>query len=55
MKFTFEKYEFGDRGRIFLGYHTVQANSNEEAREIAQAKVGEGITLAQIFVFQDPQ
>lgn len=53
MKYTFEKYEFGDRGRIFLGYYTVQANSNEEAKEIAQAKVGNDIFLAQIFIPQD--
>lgn len=53
-KYCFEKYEFGNRGRIFLGYETVFANSSEEAREVAQQKAGDA-TLAQIFVFQDPQ
>lgn len=53
MKYCFEKYEFGERGRIFLGYQQVNANSNEEALAIAQQKVGEGITLAQIYITQD--
>lgn len=55
MKYVFEKYEFGDRGRIFLGYHTVHAEDIDAARSLAQSKVGEDITLAQIFVYQDPQ
>lgn len=53
MKYCFEKYEFGHRGRIFLGYITVSASSNEEARNIAQEKAGSNITLAQIFIHQD--
>lgn len=53
-KYCFEKYEFSNRGRIFLGYETVFANSTEEAREIAQQKVGD-LTLAQIFVYQESQ
>ena len=52
MNYVFEKYEIGDKGRIFLGYITVKANSNEEAAEIAQAKVSDGVTLAQIWVPQ---
>jgi len=55
MKYVFEKYEFGKRGRIFHGYETVYANSVEEAKQLAQDKAGEGVTLAQIFVYQDPQ
>lgn len=55
MKYCFEKYEFCDRGKIFLGFQQVEANSIEEAREIAQQKAGEGITLAQIFIYQDSQ
>lgn len=55
MKYTFEKYEFNERGRIFVGYHTVNASSNEEAWELAQSKVGEHITLMPIYVPQDPQ
>ena len=55
MKYCFEKYEFGNRGRIFLGFEQVNAESVEEAREIAQQKAGESITLAQIFIHQDSQ
>jgi len=55
MKYVFEKYEFGNRGRIFLGYETAFASSSEEAREKAQEKVGKDVTLAQIFVPQDTQ
>lgn len=52
MKYVFEKYDIGDRGRIFLGYITVHAANDAEARDIAQTKVGADITLAQIFVPQ---
>ena len=55
MKYVFEKYEFNNRGRIFLGFQQVEANSIEEAREIAQQKAGDNITLAQIFVPQESQ
>jgi len=53
MKYCFEKYEFTERGRIFLGYEQTQASSSQEAREKIQEKVGENITLTQIFVNQD--
>jgi len=52
MKYTFEKYEFNNRGRIFLGYINVDASSNEEAKNFAQLKVGEEITLVPIFTPQ---
>lgn len=52
-KYVFEKYEYGVRGRIFMGYVTVLAESVENARETAQTKVGESITLAQIYVPQN--
>lgn len=55
MKFTFEKYEFGDRGRIFLGYKTVNASSNEEAHELARQGLDDNIKLSQIFVYQESQ
>lgn len=55
MKYTFEKYEFNERGRIFTGYHSVNATSKEEALELAQSKVGEITTLVPIYVPQDPQ
>lgn len=55
MKYTFEKYEFNEKGRIFTGYYTVNASNNEEARELAQSKVGGHITLAPIYVPQDPK
>lgn len=55
MKYCFEKYEFGKRGRVFLGYESVTANSNEEARDIAQQKVGDDVVLAQIFIYQESQ
>jgi hypothetical protein len=55
MKYTFEKYEFNERGRNFIGYYTVNASSNEEAQKLAQSKVGEHITLIPIYVPQDPQ
>lgn len=55
MKYCFEKYEFGDRGRIFKGYQQVEAGSVEEARQLAQEKAGDSITLAQIFVYQESQ
>lgn len=53
MKYVFEKYEFNNRGRIFLGYETTIADSNEEARFIVQEKVGESIKLEQIYTPQD--
>jgi len=55
MKYVFEKYEFGSRGRIFHGFETVIADTAEEAREIAQEKVGDNITLAHIYVPQESQ
>jgi len=55
MKYCFEKYEFGDRGRIFLGFEQVNAGSSEDARQIVQDKVGDNIHLAQIFVYQEQQ
>ena len=53
MKYTFEKYEFSEKGRVFLGYNTVNAETSEEAKELAQQKLGEDIFLAQIFVPQN--
>jgi len=53
MKYCFEKYEFGNRGRVFHGFETVIADSVEEAREIAQTKVGDDVFLAQIYIPQN--
>jgi len=55
MKYCFEKYEFSNRGRMFLGYESVNASSLEEARSIAQQKAGDNIFLAQIFIYQESQ
>lgn len=52
MKYVFEKYEFGDRGRIFIGYASAEASSSEEAKIKIQEKVGNEIVLAQIWVPQ---
>lgn len=53
MKYVFEKYEIGERGRIFLGYISVNAGDVDEAKDIAQAKAGNNITLAQIYFAQE--
>lgn len=53
MKYVFEKYEFGERGRIFLGFETVFSDSTENALLSVQERVGEDITLAQIWVPQE--
>lgn len=53
MKFTFEMYEFGDRGRVFLGYKNVTASSNEEAFELASSKLPENVKLEQIYIPQE--
>ena len=50
MKYCFEKYEFNNRGRIFLGYEQIHANSSLEARELLQEKVGPNIVLSEIFL-----
>lgn len=55
MKYVFEKYEFSNRGRVFLGYETVNATSTDEARDKAQNKLGDSISLFQIYVPQESQ
>lgn len=52
-KYVFEKYEFNERGRIFLGYITVKGEDASDALKTAQDKVGESIRLHQIFVPQN--
>lgn len=49
-KYVFEMYEFGNRGRIFLGYKTVEAFDNYEATELAQQGLADNVTLAQIYI-----
>jgi len=53
MKYTFELYEFNNRGRIFQGYKNVNASSNEEALEIASTNLPENVKLVQIWVPQE--
>lgn len=53
MKYVFELYEFGKRGRIFLGYKSVVASSSEEAREMIKSKIDENVVLAQIYIPQE--
>jgi len=53
MKFTFEMYEFGNRGRVFLGYKNVTAASNEEAFVVASTNLPENVKLEQIYVPQE--
>lgn len=50
MKYVFEKYEFGKRGRVFLGYESVEAQDPYEAKDVLQIKVGEDVVLAQIYI-----
>lgn len=52
-KYVFEKYEFSENGRIFLGYITVTGEDNIDAQNTAQEKVGEHIRLQQIYVPQN--
>jgi len=53
MKYCFEKYEFSNQGKTFLGYLPVDASSNEEAKQIAQDKVGDSVVLTQIYIPQE--
>ena len=55
MKYTFEMYEFGERGRIFLGYKNLNASSNEEALEIASLNLPANVKLVPIWVTQEKQ
>jgi len=49
-KYCFELYEFGDRGRIFLGYRTVQATSSEDALSAVQEKLDDNIRVCPIYL-----
>jgi len=53
MKYLFEMYEFGKKGQIFLGYKSIVASNNEEAKTIAEANLPEGVMLAQIYISQE--
>jgi len=55
MKYTYEMYEYGSRGRVFLGYKNVNASSNEEALETASINLPANVKLAQIWVAQEKQ
>lgn len=52
MKFLFELYDMGKRGRIFLGYKTVHAESSEDAEAMLREKVDESITLCPLYCEQ---
>ena len=49
-KYVFEMYEFGNRGRIFKGYKTVEVVDNSEAVEIANQGLDENVVFAQIYI-----
>jgi hypothetical protein len=53
MKYLFEKYVTNERGRVFLGYEAVVSDSTENARLSVLNKVGQDITLAQVYVPQE--
>lgn len=53
MKYLFEKYEIGERGRIFLGYESIISDSTENALLSVQEKVGDEVVLAQIYINQE--
>ena len=48
-KYVFEMYELSERGRIFKGYKTVQAEDSEQAKQLAQDQVGDKTNLFQIY------
>jgi len=51
-KYVFEKYEINEKGRIFLGYLTVNGKDNSYALNNAREKVGENIILHEIYTPQ---
>lgn len=53
MKYCFEMYEFSDRGRVFLGYKSINAENADLAKELASNKLKEGIKLEQIYIPQE--
>lgn len=53
MKYVFEKYEFSNRGRIFLGFETIFSDSTENAVLSVQERVGENVTLVPIWIPQE--
>jgi len=54
-KYLFETYEIKGRDRVFKGYKSVRASSNEEARELVLQIVDEGVTVFQVYIPQDSQ
>lgn len=51
-KYCFELYDYNEKGRIFLGYKTVQAENSEQAYEVASQKLADNIRLFQIYIPQ---
>jgi len=50
MKYCFEKYEYCNRGRVFHGYISVDANDSDEATQLAQLSAGQGIVLQPVYI-----
>lgn len=50
MKFCYEIYEFGDRGRIFKGFKTVAAEDSESAYEQALSGLADNCKLVPIYI-----
>jgi len=50
IKFCFEMYEFGERGRVFLGYKQIEAEDLQTAKLSAQELVGYSVSLFPIYI-----
>ena len=55
MKYLFEKYLTNQRGRSFVGYQSVVADSLEDAKHAVLSKAEEGVTLAQVYIPQEEE
>jgi len=49
-KYCFELYEFGERGRVFLGFKQVRALTKEDALAAVEEKLDENIRAFQIYI-----
>jgi len=52
-KYCFELYEFGERGKVFLGFKQVRALTREDALSAVEEKLDEKTKAFQIYVNQD--
>jgi len=48
--YCFELYEFGNRGRIFLGHKTIQALTKEDALSAIEEKLDENVKAFEIYL-----